>query len=280
MRQYRDDVADAAPAQELWRICRLTRMGRAAWREYGYSSRSCSRLPSAAGTAAAGCHAAAERRSACGWRLRRRAAGPWRRGRGELSPHLLHAHEITAPAIARLLGHRLDGDLTIGVIRAVDTDVEGIPEARRFGPVMARRRLLRVDIADALCACLESRCPSQPQLWPAALDEAVQERLALLQPALGEVEEHAARADVVMGEAVTREGFEQVQDDLALAETPEHRRRGAQVQPICAEAHQVRRDAVELDRQHADVLGALRHFDARQPFDGAGYADSLIIGLR
>ena len=63
--------------------------------------------------------------------------------------------------------------------------------------------------------------------------------------------------------------LEQVEDRLALAEAvPEHRDR-AEVERARAEPHQVGHDPVELEVDHAQVLGARRHLDSEQRLDRA-----------
>ena len=69
--------------------------------------------------------------------------------------------------------------------------------------------------------------------------------------------------------ALARGHLEQVEDQLALAQAVQEDRDRAEVQGARAEPDQVRGDAVELEVDHAQVLGALGNLDLDQRLHGA-----------
>jgi hypothetical protein len=68
-------------------------------------------------------------------------------------------------------------------------------------------------------------------------------------------------------------GFEDVHQDLALAEAVQHHAHRAELQATGRQPHEVRRDAVQLTEQHAQDLGARRRLDAEQPLDGQAVSE-------
>ena len=84
-----------------------------------------------------------------------------------------------------------------------------------------------------------------------------------------DVLDHAADLEVARVHALARRHLEQVEDRVALAEAvPEHRDR-AEVERRGAEPDQVRVDPVELQVDHAQVLGARRDLELEQRLDRA-----------
>ncbi len=89
---------------------------------------------------------------------------------------------------------------------------------------------------------------------------------ALVRPAGRDVVARPAHLVEPVEQARTRQRLEEVEDHLALAEAVEEHRRPAPERPAHvhapgAEPETVRRDPLELRRQHPEVLGALRHLD-------------------
>jgi hypothetical protein len=91
--------------------------------------------------------------------------------------------------------------------------------------------------------------------------------LELLLEAARDVLDHTAHLEVARVHALPGGHLEQVEDLLALAEAvPEHRDR-AEVQGARPQPHQVRHDPVELEVDHAQVLGARGHLHLGQFLD-------------
>ena len=67
--------------------------------------------------------------------------------------------------------------------------------------------------------------------------------------------------------AGTGDGLVAVHERLALTEAIQEDRHGADVEPVCAEPHQVVQDAGDLIEHHPDVLRPQRRLDAQQLFD-------------
>ena len=88
-------------------------------------------------------------------------------------------------------------------------------------------------------------------------------------PAARDVLDHAADLEVARVHALAGGELEEVEDRLALAEAvPEHRDR-AEVERARPEPDEVRHDPVELEVDHAQVLGALGDLALEQRLDGA-----------
>ena len=123
-----------------------------------------------------------------------------------------------------------------------------------FGPgqedlVLGQQRLVLVDLARHL------------------LDE----RSGPLDELVGQVAGDAAEADVARVHPDAGAEHEEVEDLLALAEAVDQRGEpGADVRAEGADGNQVAGDPAQLGDDDADVLGALRHFEAGQALDRQG----------
>jgi hypothetical protein len=94
----------------------------------------------------------------------------------------------------------------------------------------------------------------------------------LVAPALGHVERDAAHAVVVVREPRAAQLLDEVVHELALAQRPREGRHRADVHGHRAERDHVAGDAVQLARDDAQVLGALRDLDVHQLLAGRGPA--------
>ena len=68
------------------------------------------------------------------------------------------------------------------------------------------------------------------------------------------------------------QGFEQVEDLLAIAEAPEYRSESTQIQSIGTDSDQMAGDPLQLTYQHTDVLRPPRRLDTHQLLNRAGKA--------
>jgi phage tail protein X len=94
--------------------------------------------------------------------------------------------------------------------------------------------------------------------------ERIEELQHLVAPPLRHVERDAADAVIVEREPRAAELLDEVVDVLALAERPRERRDGADIHRHRSEGDHVARDAVELARDRAEILRALRHLDPHE----------------
>ena len=90
-----------------------------------------------------------------------------------------------------------------------------------------------------------------------------------LDPAVGDVLDHAADLEVARVHALAGGHLEQVEQLLALAEAVPPDRDRAEVERARAEPHEVAHDAVQLEVDHAQVLRALGDLDLEQRLDRA-----------
>ena len=86
---------------------------------------------------------------------------------------------------------------------------------------------------------------------------------------------HAADADITHRQPAAAAGFDQVVDFFARPEAVPEVADRAEVDEVRADADQVIGDAAELRENHADVLRALRNFDAEHLFDGHRIRDAV-----
>ena len=114
--------------------------------------------------------------------------------------------------------------------------------------------------------------PPQPDLV------AVEERLVLVDALRHQLEEgahlllepgrdvlhHSPDLEVARVHALARRHLEEVEREVAVAAAPPEHRDRADVERAGGEREQVGRDPVELQVDHAQVLGARRHVDAEQ----------------
>src|SRR5436190_14168754 len=101
----------------------------------------------------------------------------------------------------------------------------------------------------------------------------VAEREHLLIPSRRKVQRQAADPHRVVRQARAAELFEQVENQLALAERVEEHRHRADVHRVRAHPEAVARDALQLAENRADVARAPRHFDLHQLLDRLAVAD-------
>jgi hypothetical protein len=62
----------------------------------------------------------------------------------------------------------------------------------------------------------------------------------------------------------------ELHQDFAFLETPKRWRDGPDIQREGRQVQQMVENAGDFAEQHADILTALRHLDAKQPFHGQG----------
>ena len=143
-----------------------------------------------------------------------------------------------------------------------------MPEPRSSGPAMPTScASSRETMPTPLRAREEERVLLEHLLVfvDAAVDQ-IDRLAALLRPAVGNVVAGAAHLEEPVQQTRADERLEQVEDQLALADAVEKDRRAAaeraaHVHAPRAEPEQVRRDALQLGADHAQVLRALRHLD-------------------
>ena len=143
------------------------------------------------------------------------------------------------------------------------------PAARRPGPGGAESdELLGRQIADALQAPLpDAVFREQPFILVDARRHHVQKALDHFAPACRRLQRESANADEAGHHALSSEALEDFQDFFALAEAIEHHGHCAHVEGVRAQPNQVRRDALQFDQHHADVLRAFGYFQAEKFFD-------------
>ncbi len=144
-----------------------------------------------------------------------------------------------------------------------------MPLPRSTGPLVPKvdRHFGRQD-ADVGRALDEDRIGRQQRV--VLLDdrpELIEERFAFLQPAAGQIGGRAAGREVAVGQPRTAGLFEQVENLFALAKRVQERAERAQIEAVCAHAHEVAGDAVQLGDQHSQMPAALRHAVAHQLLD-------------
>ena len=158
--------------------------------------------------------------------------------------------------------------------------VDAAAAEHRAGAAVVDRHLRRQD-ADAGRALDEDRVGRQQRV--VLLDhrlELVEERLALLQPAAGQVGRRAAEGEVAVGQPGAAGFLEQVEDLLALAEGVEERAERAEVEAVGAHADQVAGDAVHLGDDHAQVPGLLGQLVVQQLLDASDQPRFMFIPAR
>ena len=78
---------------------------------------------------------------------------------------------------------------------------------------------------------------------------------------------HAAGAEIGRMHAAARGALVEHHQLLALFEAPERRRKRADVKRLRRDVEKMVEDAADLAIEHADILPALRHFEAEELFD-------------
>ena len=105
----------------------------------------------------------------------------------------------------------------------------------------------------------------------------LQELTRLLHEAGRDVLHHSAHLEVARVQALARGHLEQVEDQVAVAQPPPQHRDRAHVERAGGQGKQVRGDPVELEVDHAQVLGARRHVLAEQPLDGHHERHGVVV---
>jgi hypothetical protein len=108
--------------------------------------------------------------------------------------------------------------------------------------------------------------------------EAVHQLRAAVEPAVRKLEGNAADLHAVEGQAGAAVLLEEIEDRVAFAEGIEEGRDSADVDGVGREPHQVRRQPLQLGKDHSDVGGAWRDRDAEELLHGD--TEALIIGRR
>ena len=143
------------------------------------------------------------------------------------------------------------------------------PAARSGGPVTPHFHApLGVQDADVDRALLPDAVLRQELLvFVDTLVEGLREGTDLLNEPRREVVEEAADPHAVERQARAAVFLEEIEDDLALAERVEEGRHRAEVDAGRREPEEVRRDALHLVEEHADVLRLLRHLEPEELLD-------------
>ncbi len=121
-------------------------------------------------------------------------------------------------------------------------------------------------------------CVSSSSYSPIFESMIVAELEHLLVPARRNVQRQPADPHRVVGEARAAELFEQVQDQLALAERVEEHRHRADVHRVRADPQAMARDPLQLAQDRPHVPRAARHLDRHQLLDRFAVAD--VVGGR
>ena len=98
--------------------------------------------------------------------------------------------------------------------------------------------------------------------------ELLEECLALVEPARGQIGRETAHGDVAVGEAGAARLLEQVEDLFPFAKRVEERAERAEVEAVGAHAHEMAGNPAELRDQHAKMAGLLAHLVLHELLDG------------
>ena len=184
--------------------------------------------------------------------------------------HLRDADAEAVVVVARLADRDAEVEVLVGGVRhrlAQVPRVAGGAQQRAGDAVLQERRLVEgADALQALQGDLVLR--EEVAVLLDALRHVLAERQDAVGPARRDVVGDAARLDVARVHALAGGVLEEVEDAVALAPAvPEHRH-GAEVQGARRQEDEVRRDAVELEVDDAQVLRALGDLDLEQRLDG------------
>ena len=192
--------------------------------------------------------------------------------------HLQDAHQVAVVAVP-VLG---DGDIEIhvgvNVIRLRLAKVPGNAGGAQVGPTEAPvHGLLGGDGADAHRALLENAVLGQETF---AIVDDLGKTLAPRHDVVGKPSRHvegdAAGAEISHVQAGAAHPLAKFHEDLALLETPQHGRHGANVHGEGADVEDVVEQAADLGVQDPDVLGTGRRLDA-QEFLGSQREGVLLV---
>src|SRR5207302_4213074 len=106
--------------------------------------------------------------------------------------------------------------------------------------------------------------------------EVLEEGPALLDPSLRQVGVHPADPEVDVVEPAAGDLLEEVQDHLALAETPEEHGGRPEVDRPGAQPDEMAGDPVQLGEDHPDIPGPHAGLDAGEPLDRQA-VDLLVV---
>ena len=110
--------------------------------------------------------------------------------------------------------------------------------------------LLWVDVADTLSTSIKDFITGEECLqFSHIFFFLIEKGFAFFQPALGEIVQHTADAQVVYVKATTPQSFEQREDSLPVTEAPQDRSKCAEIKSICTNRNKVAGNTLHLTNQ-------------------------------
>ncbi len=198
--------------------------------------------------------------------LVQRLAQDLRRLRHLANPHHVAIHRVAELAPMPVANRHVELELGIHRIRDVLADVPLDSARTQIRPdQVVVDGFLRRDHSDVRQPLDINFVPrDQRVVFLENWIEMIEVRERLLAPSGRQVPRHAADSHVVEREPRAAQLLDQIVDHLALANRMRERRHRADIHRHRAHREQMRRDSIELRRDHATVLAAMRHFDSRE----------------